>query len=153
MRRSLAVLILLLLGAAPGFGQSARVGIYKLVSFAIEIDGQAALEVMGKSPRGSLILMPTRWVHIITGENRKFGTSVEEKSALLDSLSAYTGPYRLDGNQIVVAVDASWNDNRTQVTRTWQRDGNRLSIATAPAPYSRDPSKMAITRVVWEKVE
>ena len=140
MRRSLLVLIALCLISVPCFGQSSLVGTYKLVSFATEIDGQP-LEVMGKSPRGYLVLTPARWIHIFSAENRKFGTSVEEKSALWESLSPYTGPYQLDGGKIIVSVDASWNENRTQVTRSWQLNGNRLSITTVPAPYSRDPSK------------
>ncbi len=155
MRRLLTALILLCLVSAPCFGQASLVGTYKLLSFATEIDDQAPLEGMGKSPRGYLVLTPTRWMHVITAENRKFGTSVEAKSALWETLSTYTGPYRLDENRIIVTVDASWNENwnGTQVTRSWQLDGNRLSITTARAPYSRDPSKMAVTRAVWEKVE
>lgn len=155
MRRSLSALVLLCLISAPCFGQSSLVGTYKLLSFATEIDEQPPLETMGKAPRGYLVLTPTRWIHVITAENRKFGTAVEAKSALWESLSTYTGPYRLDGSRIIVAVDVSWNEswNGTQVTRSWQLDGNRLSITTARAPYSRDPSKMAVTRVVWEKVE
>jgi hypothetical protein len=155
MRRALSALILLCLISAPCFGQSSLVGTYKLLSFATEIDGQPPIEVMGKSPRGYLVLTPTRWIHVITAENRKFGTSVEAKSALWESLSTYTGPYRLDGSALIVSVDTSWNEswNGTQVTRSWQLDGKRLSITTARAPYPRDPSKMAVTRVVWENVE
>jgi hypothetical protein len=155
MSRSFSALILLFLMSAPCFGQSPLSGTYKLVSFATEIDEQPPLETMGKSPRGYLVVTPTRWIHVITAENRKPGASVEEKAALWESLSTYTGQYRLDGSRIIVAVDASWNEswNGTQVARNWQLDGNRLSITTARAPYSRDPSKMAVTRVVWEKIE
>ena len=155
MLRLICALILVLLIAIPSFAQQSLVGTYKLVSFTVEIDGQPPREIMGKSPRGYLVLTPNRWIHLITAENRKSGTSVEEKSALWDSLSTYTGPYRLDGSKLIVSVDVSWNEsfNGTQVTRTWQLDGNRLSITTVPAPYSRDPSKMAVTRVVWERVE
>jgi hypothetical protein len=155
MYRTICGLIFVLLISTPSFAQQSLVGTYKLMTFATEIEGQPPLEVMGKSPRGYLVLTPTRWIHIITAEKRKFGTSVEEKSALWESLSAYTGPYRLDGSKIIVSVDASWNEswNGTQVTRSWQLDGTHLSITTERAPYSRDPSKMAVTRVEWEKVE
>ncbi len=155
MSRWVLGLILSYLIAAPCFGQSSIVGTYRLVSFATEVDDQPPIEMLGKAPRGSLVLTPTRWLHIITAENRKFGTSMEEKSALWDSLSTYAGPYRVDGNKLIVTVDVSWNEtwNGTQVTRNWQLDGKRLSITTARAPYARDPSKMAVTRVVWEKIE
>lgn len=155
MERLLSALMLFCLISVPCFAQSSVVGTYKLVSFATEVDEQVPVETLGKSPRGYLVLTPTHWIHVITGENRKFGTSIEAKSALWESLSSYAGPYRLDGNKLVVTVDVSWNErwNGTQVTRFWQLDGNRLSIATARAPYVRDPSKMAVTRVVWERVE
>ena len=81
--------------------------------------------------------------------------SLEEKAALWDSLVTYTGPYRLEGNKLIVSVDASWNEhwNRTQVVRYWQVEGNRLTITTERAPSARDPSKMVVTRAVFEKVE
>lgn len=155
MVRLICPLILVLLIAIPSFAQQSLVGTYKLVSFTQEVDGQPPRETMGKSPRGYLVLTPNRWIILITAENRKFGTSVEAKAALWESLSAYTGPYRLDGSRIIVAIDASWNEswNGTQVTRNWQLDGNRLSITTDRVPYPRDPSKMAVTRAVWERVE
>jgi len=155
MVRLISALILALLIVTPTLGQQSLVGTYKLVAFTTEIEGQSPVEVMGKSPRGYLVLTPTRWIHVITAENRKFGTTVEAKSALWESLSTYTGSYRLDGSRIIVAVDASWNErwNGTEVTRSWQLDGNRLTITTGRAPSAADPSKMSVTRVVWEKVE
>jgi len=155
MVRVLCAFAVVVLLACPSFAQQSLVGTYKLVSFTVEVDGLPPLQTMGKSPRGFLVLTPNRWIHLLTAENRKYGPSVEEKSALWDSLSTYTGPYRLEGSKIIVSVDASWNEswNGTQVTRTWQLEGNRLSITTVPAPYPRDPSKMAVTRVVWERAE
>jgi Na+-translocating ferredoxin:NAD+ oxidoreductase RnfA subunit len=32
-------------------------------------------------------------------------------------------------------------------------EGRRLHLTTVPAPYSRDPWKTAVARVVWEKAE
>ncbi len=147
-----AAIFLLFIGA-PCFAQTPLVGTYKLVSFTTEVDDQSPLDMLGKSPRGYLVLTPTRWMHAITAENRKFGSSLEAKAALWESLSAYSGRYNLEGNKIIVTVDVSWNEswNGTQVTRFWQLEGNRLSITTARAPFARDPSKMAVTRVVWER--
>ena len=150
-----SALLIGLLISAPCFAQQSLVGTYKLLSFAVEVDGQPPRETMGKSPRGYLVLTPTRWMHLITAENRKFGTSAEEKSALWDSLSTYTGPYRLEGGKLIVSVDVSWNErwNGTEVTRSWELEGNRLTITTDRAPSATDPSKMSVTRVVWQKVE
>ena len=84
MYRSIYGLIIGLLISMPCFGQQALVGTYRLVSFTIDIDGQPPRETMEKSPRGYAILTPTRWMNVFTAENRKFGTSVEEKAALWD---------------------------------------------------------------------
>jgi lipocalin-like protein len=155
MRRSLFVLMQLLLISVPCFGQQSLPGTYRLVSLVVEVDGQQPVDTMGKSPRGYVVLTPTRWINMFTAENRKFGTSIEQKAALWDSLLAFTGPYRLDGNKLIVSIDASWNEswNGTQVTRYWQMVGNRLTITSEKAPYSRDPTKMAVGRFVLEKVE
>jgi hypothetical protein len=98
---------------------------------------------------------PTRVTFLITAEGRKFGRSVEERAALWDTLAAYSGSYRLDGSKFVVSVDVSANEiwNGTKQVRNWRLEGNRLTITTERAPYSRDPSKMVVIRVVSERVE
>jgi hypothetical protein len=154
MHRDVFALILGLLFPLSCLAQQPIIGTYKIVSYAIEIDGQPR-EIFGKSPRGYAIITPTRIVFVITAENRKFGTSVEEKAALWDSMIAYTGPYRVEGDKLITSVDASWNENwnGTQQPRIWQTEGNRLTLTSVPAPYARDPSKIIVARLVWEKVE
>jgi hypothetical protein len=99
MYRSIYGLIIGLLISTPCFAQQLLVGTYKLVSFTVEVDGQPPRETMGKSPGGYAILTPTRWMNVFTAETRKFGTSVEDKAALWDSLVAYSGTYRVEGNK------------------------------------------------------
>src|SRR3954469_20882528 len=104
MRRwMISLLVLSWVTPMQCFAQQSLVGTYKLVSFAIEIDGQPPLETFGKSPRGLVVFTPTRVISLTTAETRKFGTSVEEKAALWDSLISYAGPYRLDGDKIITS--------------------------------------------------
>ena len=154
MHRRFFELILGLLFSLPCLAQQPTVGTYKIVSYAIEIDGQPK-EIFGKSPRGYAIITPTRIMFVITAGNRKFGTSVEEKGALWDSMIAYTGSYRVEGDKLITSVDVSWNENwnGTQQPRIWQAQGNRLTLTSVPAPYARDPSKIVVAHLVWEKVE
>ena len=154
MHRRFVALILALIFSLPCLSQQPTVGTYKIVAYAIEIDGQPR-EVFGKSPRGYVIITPKRIMFVITGESRKFGTSVEEKVALWDSMIAYTGTYRVEGDRLITSVDASWNEtwNGTQQPRIWQAQGDRLTLTSVPAPYARDPSKIVVARLVWEKVE
>jgi hypothetical protein len=154
MVRLICALILVLLVASPSFGQQSLVGTYKMVSSVLNIDGTLT-ENMGKAPKGYLVVTPTRIVFFFTAENRKFGTSEADKAALFDTLTAWSGVYRVAGKKLIIRVDASWVEqwNGTDQTRNWELSGNRLTITADPFPFPRDPSKKVIPQLVWEKVE
>jgi hypothetical protein len=154
MLRVVCAFALILLIASPSFGQQSLIGTYKMVSNALNIDGTLT-ENMGKTPKGYLAVTPTRVVFFFTAEHRKFGTSVADKAALFDTLTAWSGVYRIDGKKLVIRVDALWVEhwNGTDQTRNWELSGNRLTITADPFPYPRDPSKKVIPQQVWEKVE
>ncbi len=154
MFRLISILALVLLIASPSMGQQSLVGTYKIISQDIEVSGTAT-QPYGKAPRGYLVLTPTRAVVFYTGDNRKFGTSVDDKAALFDTLSGWSGVYRVAGGKITIAVDASWiqNWNGKNQVRNWTLSGNRLTLTSDPQPFARDPSKTVIIRQVWEKVE
>jgi hypothetical protein len=130
-------------------------GTYKLVLFDVLVDNVKQADYFGAAPSGYLIVTPTRLMTIITKEGRKRATSGEEKAALVDTLIAYTGPYRIEGKKLTTAVDVSWSEvwTGTQQSRTWTVEGNHLTLVTDPAPYTRDPTKTATARLVWEKIE
>ena len=154
MYRSMFALVLVLLIVTPSLGQQSLVGTYKIVSYDVQINGTAT-QPLGKAPRGYLVLTPTRFVIFCTGDNRKFGTSVADKAALLDTLSAWSGTYRIEEDKIVIAVDASWTEvwsGKDQI-RHWTLSGNRLTLTSDPTPDPRDPSKTSFVQTVWEKIE
>jgi hypothetical protein len=63
------------------------------------------------------VLTATRFTTVIAAENRKFGKTVEDKAALWDSLIAYSGPYRLEGDKLITSVDTSWNESGTVLNK------------------------------------
>ena len=154
MLRSLIVPLMLLPIAQVAVAQSLP-GTYKVISMTAEVDGAAPQAIFGEAPRGFVMLTPSRVAFLITAEGRKFGRSVEERAALWETLAAYSGTYRLDGSRFAVLVDVSANEmwNGTTQMRNWRLEGNRLTITTDRAPYSRDPSKMVVIRVVADRVE
>jgi hypothetical protein len=154
MVRLICVLVLALLISTPSLGQQSLVGTYKLVSLVVEVDGTPRQQ-MGKAPHGYLVITPTRAITFITAESRKFGTSVDEKAALFDTLVGYAGPYRIEGDKFIHTKDVSWTENLngTTTVSTWQLSGNRLTTTEGPLPFPRDPSKTLIRRDVWEKIE
>jgi len=155
MLRLISALMLVLLIVTPSLGQQSLVGTYKLVSVTIEIDGTPKSELMGKAPHGYIVLTPTRVIQFYTADNRKFGTSVDEKAALFDTLVGSSGVYHVEGAKLICTMDASWveNLNGKIVVLNWQLSGNRLTLTHDPIPWPVDPSKTMVTRRVWEKVE
>ena len=154
MLRLICAFVLLLSIASPSLGQQSLIGTYKVISTDVEVGGSAT-QPLGKTPHGSLVLTPTRAVFFFTAENRKFGTSVDEKAALFDTLVGWSGVYRVEGGKIIFAVDASWveNWNGKDQVRNWALSGNRLTFTSDPIPFPRDPSKTSVVRQVWEKIE
>ena len=88
------------------------VGNWKLVSLQMVVDGAAAPpDLFGLNPRGYLILTREgRMALIITGENRKGGMSDPERAQLHKSMFAVSGKYRIEGSDLLIAVDVSWNE-------------------------------------------
>jgi hypothetical protein len=154
MVRLISALVLVLLIVTPSLGQRSLVGTYKLVSLLIEVDDKP-IQIMGKAPHGYLALTSTRLITFFTAENRKFGTSADDKAALFDTLVGYAGPYRVDGDKLIHTNDVSWTENQNgkTVVETWQLSGNRLTTTEGPIPWPRDPSKKLVRRAVWEKIE
>jgi len=154
MLRLACALVLVLLIATPTLGQRSIVGTYKLVSLIVEIDGTPR-ESMGKAPHGYLMITPTRFMTFITAENRKFGTSVDEKAALFDTLVGYAGTYRIQKDKFINTNDVSWTEdmNGKTVVQTWQLSGSRLTLTEGPIPWPKDPSKTLARRQVWQKIE
>jgi hypothetical protein len=154
MKRLIFALVLALLIATPSLGQQSLVGTYKLVSLSVEVDGKPS-EPLGKAPHGYLVFTPTHFIYFFTAENRKFGTSVNEKAALLDSLVAYAGVYRIEGGKLIQTQEVAWSESEKGKDRvtTLERSGNRLTIKAGPMPWPRDTSKTMINQQVWEKIE
>lgn len=134
--------------------QKSVVGTYRLSSFVVDIDGKLR-EPMGKSPRGYSVITSTHLIAVITGEGHKSASSIQEKAALYDMLTAYSGAYRIEGNRLVTSVDASWDEvwNGTQQWRNFTVEGNHLILTTDPTAFGGDPTKTGVVRITWEMVE
>jgi len=93
----------------PEPGATTVVGTYKIISQDVEVRWHCN-PASGQGSPWYLVLTPSRFVAFYTGDNRKFGTSVADKAALLDTLVGWSGTYRVEGGKIVFAVDASWTE-------------------------------------------
>ncbi|MGH8700706.1 MAG: lipocalin-like domain-containing protein [Burkholderiales bacterium] len=155
MNRYVYALTLTLLAPSLCFAQQSLVGTYRLVSLELLVDGKPTLGTVGPNPHGYLFVTPQAYMQTYTGANRKFGTSVEEKAALWDTLNFWGGPYQVEGNKLTVSVDVSWNQSWTgkPQVRTIKFEGKRLVLVAAPQPFPRDPSKTVVSTLVWERID
>ena len=142
----LAVLVLVFLLVQPIFAGDLApiVGIWRLVSFEREYQATGEREYpMGKTPTGYILFLPEgRMAVVITGEGRKAPTTDQDRVGLFNSLVAYTGGYRVDGDKWITTVDVSANPASvgTEQTRSFRVTGDRLQEMTAWAarPVDRD---------------
>lgn len=117
-------------------GEEARLiyGLWKLVSYEVEIQSTSQKQhVMGAKPTGYATFTPDgRVFFVLTGQGRKPASTVQGRADLLASLVAYTGTYRLEGDQWITRVDVAWSPEwvGTEQSRTFQLDGDRLHVLT-----------------------
>ena len=123
-------MVALFLAILPSFADNREnvIGVWKLVSHDIEVRATGQKEsAYGRSPTGYAIFTAEgRVMFVLTGEGRKPAQTVQDRADLLDSLTAYTGMYRLEGDKRTTKVDVAWNPAwvGTEQTRFFKLDGN-----------------------------
>lgn len=152
---ALAPMVLAAMSASFAADRDVLVGSWRLVSFEREYQTTGEREYpMGKAPTGYLLFHPTgSMAVVITAEGRKAATTDEERAGLFNSMVAYSGPYRVDGDRWITKVDVSWLPVwvGTEQTRTFRVTGDRLQEMTAWA--ARPDSRMARAVITYERVK
>jgi len=131
----------------------ALIGIWKLISWQVIGETEEPQNVFGSNPKGYLILTREgRSMALTTADNRKGGMGDAERAALHKSMLAYSGKYRIEGNDFITTVDVSWNEvwNGTEQRRHFTIEGDKLLIDSAPGPSIVFPGKTDFRRLVWE---
>ncbi len=103
-------------------------GVWKLLSFEIENrDTGQRLPRFGDAPRGRLILLSSgQMMGLLTGGGRCLPTSDLERVAAFQSMIAYSGTFRVEGDEWITTVDVSWNESwtSTEQRRYFQLEGD-----------------------------
>ena len=156
----LVVLGLFLIALQPSFAadRAQIVGVWKLVSWEREVQATGArLSIMGKNPTGYLIFTPEgRMVQIVTAEGRKAPNTEKERAALLDSMTAFTGMYRVEGDRYITKFDVAWHPARVgaEVVSSFRIEGDRLQVIGDWMPaITAGKSAMGRTIATWERVK
>jgi hypothetical protein len=132
----------------------ALVGSWKLISWQVIAEDGTAQDVFGTKPRGYLVLTSEgRSIVLTTAEGRKPGMGDADRAALHKSMLAYSGRYRIEGDDFITTVEVSWNEawNGSEQRRHFSIDGDRLFIESAPAPSIIFPGRTDFRRIVWER--
>ena len=123
------------------------IGSWNLVGWYREGKDGIRLPNGGQNPRGRLTYTEDGYMHAILvsdGRPEMDGGSVsrDNKVRLFETIMAYSGTYRIEGNRIVHSVDLSWNEvwSGTDKIRFFTLEGNRLTVATAPVQDLYDGS-------------
>jgi len=129
------------------------VGSWKLVAWQV-VAGDQARDVFGTEPTGFLLLTREGRAMVLTvAAGRQAGESDTERAALHRSMVSYTGRYRVEGDEFITTVEASWNESwtGTEQRRRFRIEGNRLFIESARAPSIVSPGTIDYRRIVWER--
>jgi hypothetical protein len=147
-------MVLCLMLAKPGIADDRGkiLGIWKLLSFEAEIQATGQKEpVMGQKPTGYVIFtLEGRAMFILTGEGRKAPKTDKDRADLLNTIIAYTGMYRLEGDQWITKVDVAWSPEfvGTEQRRFFKVDGDRLQVLTTWGVHPNWPDKGMQRRIL-----
>jgi hypothetical protein len=132
-------------------------GTWKLTSIYGEFQDTGERSPMyGNNPTGFLIFTPDgRMMVVIEGEGRKPAKTADERAALFQTMFAYTGMYRLEGDKWITKVDVSWNPvlNGTETVRFYRFEGERLVMSTPWAPSLNFPGRTSRGVFTWERAK
>lgn len=133
------------------------IGAWKLTGWTLQVVGEnGSREPFGPNPKGRLILTSQgHWIVIITGADRQPAKTTDDKVKLLDSVIAYSGKYKIEGNKVTTKVDMSSNEifsgaNQDQV-RFFEVHGDKLVIRTPEISSSALPGKRTVATLTWER--
>jgi hypothetical protein len=162
MRRLVAALLLCLLalsrtGYADDDVAKRLIGSWRLISFKVQIMGEteAPRDMLGPEPFGRIVVTPehTMAVYIAKQGRRGPPTNDAEAAALLSSMNAYTGRYRIDGDKLITSVDGAWNEifKASEQVRYFSLDGDKLTIRTPEQRSATLPGKRVVSTLDWER--
>ncbi len=115
------------------------VGTWKLTAFQIEFENQERQAAYDQAS-GSLIMSPDGRMIAIVADNAR--QSSDPPNALFDRMMAYSGRYRLQGDDCFITdVDVAWHPSwlGTEQSRYFKVEGDTLSIITAPTKHPKYP--------------
>ena len=161
--RALVILLAIVATGIPARAQnpSPIVGTWRLVSWEREIvETKAVSQSFGGNAMGLMTLTPDGRASVIVVDAKRKPpaqpTATDaEAVGLYQTMLAYAGTYRVQGNEIILHSEISWNQDLSQVDqkRFFKIEGNRLTLTTTPLVNAFLNNQTTVTTVVYERVK
>ena len=121
------------------------VGTWQVVSYEMVSPSTGEREaVRGEHPTGYAIFTSEgRFMGIITNEGRKPPSTDQDRADLFQTMAAYTGTYRVDGDKWTTKVEVAANPALvgTEQERAFRLEGDRLQETTGLMSWPRHPER------------
>jgi hypothetical protein len=132
------------------------IGTWRLVSFQIKVVGEdgASKDIFGPNPFGRAIFSPEHYVIVfISRPDRRPPNNDAEAAALLSSMSAYTGKFRIEGNKWITSVDGAWNEvfKASEQVRYFDLVGDKLTVRTPEQESAVLIGKRTVGTLVFQR--
>jgi hypothetical protein len=128
------------------------VGTWKVVSFQFEFEEASRRSDVYEKPCGFIIVTADGRFTAILADGAR--SPSDAPNMLFDRMMAYSGRYRLQGDDcFVTTVDIAWHPSwiGTEQTRYFKLDGDTLSIISPPQPHPKAPGQLVRGVIVWQR--
>lgn len=131
-------------------------GVWKLISLQFaKTDTGDRKDMYGADPLGYIFITPDkRMMTIVTSRSRAEADTDSGNAALFKSMMAYSGPFRIEGNdQFITNVEVSWHPGwvGTEQARTFSIEDDILSITTAEVLHPMFPGQKGRGILKWQR--
>src|SRR5882724_10771123 len=148
-------LFMLAASAAAADDKDRIVGVWKHVSVTQEdAETKEHIAAFGAQSHGFLSVTPEgQWTAITTAGGRTVPKTEAEKAAAFESMIAYSGKYRLEGNKVTVRPEVAWNESYIgpDQVRFFRFEGDRMYIESAPRPNPNLGGRVTRSITIWER--
>ena len=132
------------------------IGTWKLKSIQFEFaDTRESVDLYGPNPSGYLIHTGEgRMMTVLTRSDRAPPKEDAEGATLFKTMMAYTGKYRVEGDdKYVTDVEVAWHPawNGTQQVRFFKVDRDTMSITTAEQSHPIFPGRKGRGIITWTR--
>ena len=133
------------------------IGSWALVSVLYEdMETHERTPVYGAGAKGvQIATRGGRWLALMTGDGRRVPETDADRADALRSMIAYTGRWRVDGDQVATRVEAAWNQGwvGTEQRRTYRFDGDLLHLESPPQAHPNLLGRVVRIIVTWCREE